>query len=498
MAKRNIHCWLFLIHCWISTVSVLGNAPGEIRYILTEEVDSGTFVGNLVEDAMLDKKYQPRILKQLRFRFLTQPRTGFMIEEKTGTLRTNGRVDRDMLCPRENMCEVKLDIAVQPVNYFQIIKVAIEILDTNDNEPTFTVPKVSHQILESASPGASFVLPNAIDEDSPQFGIMGYELDSDTRKFDFQVTEKVDGSTDVRLILKERLDREKESQYRVSVIAYDGGNPPRSGTVDISITVLDANDNDPIFEEKVYEVTVPENADIGTTIVKVHALDPDAGRNGRITYSFSERTKESYGDVFEINQRSGDIFVKGEIDYETATVYHLSVIAKDQGPDSLPADATIIVRVQDINDHAPEITVNTLSEAGADTAEILENSEIGTFLAHITVTDRDKGINGKFGCSLNDGHFELIRLYDTEYKIVIAKMLDREEQQEYDMTLLCQDKGEDSQVEIKHIKVNVIDVNDHMPVFEHAEYNSNLIENNYVGAYVTQVNASDGDAGENA
>ena len=492
-----------IIWCWGMIVLFLDGSTaqtgqGEIDYILTDQVDGNTFIGNIIQDASLNKKYQSQVLQTLTFRFLTPPKEPFVIEERTGVLRTSGTIDRDTICPRENVCEVKLDIAVQPVQYFQIIKVSIEILDLNDNAPTFPEPHVTHQILESASPGASFVLPNAIDDDSPQFGIRGYDIVSNTRKFDLQVTEKVDGSTDVRLILKERLDREVEDEYQVTVIAFDGGEPPKSGSVDITIVVLDANDHDPKFEQKVYEVTVPEDVETEVSILKVKAVDPDAGRNGRIVYSFSERTQSTYGDIFGIDGHSGDIFVKGDIDYETASVYHLAIVAEDKGPDSLPDDATVIVRVQDINDHAPEITVNTLSTTGSDVAQIMEGTDVGTFVAHITVIDKDKGINGDVGCSLNADDFELVKMYDTEYKIVTAKELDREKQEDYEMVLLCEDKGEIRQTEIKTVKVKVTDVNDHRPVFKSSEYHSNIIENNFVGAYVTQVNASDGDIGDNA
>ena len=488
---------LFLLSLLFSCFGRIIKA-GEIRYILTDEVDGNTFIGNIIHDASLDKKYETETLKLFTFRFLSSPSADFVIEEKTGVLCTSGTIDRDVICPRLNVCEIKLDIALQPVQYFQIIKVSIEILDLNDNAPTFPEQHVTHQILESASPGASFLLTNAVDDDSQQFGIRGYDIITDTRKFDLQFTKKVDGSSDVRIILKERLDREIEEEYDLTVIAYDGGQPSKTGSVDITITVLDANDHDPKFEEKLYEVTIAEDIEIDTSIIKVHAIDPDAGRNGRVVYSFSQRTYANYGEVFGLDSDTGEIYITGSIDYETATLYHLSVLAQDKGPDSLPDDATVMVRVTDINDHAPEITLNTLSSSGSDIAEIQEDSEIGTFVAHVTVIDRDKGINGEVGCSLNGEDFELVKLYISEYKIVTAVSLDREQEEYYDMMLLCQDKGNQPQVETKEIKVRVKDVNDHKPVFERSEYDCNLIENNFVGAYVIQVNASDDDLEDNA
>ena len=346
---------------------------------ILEELPAGTLVGNIITDARLNLKYNGSELSKLRFSFLTQPdldREYFAIETATGIITTLDRIDRDKLCSSMSQCFVKFDVAVRPVKNFQIIKVTVEIQDVNDNAPFFPQSRITHQISESTLPGTSFSIPAATDPDSSANGVQRYELVSSSTKFELKVRETADGATDLRLVLMDELDRELVDFYQVKILAHDGGEPAKSGSVLIDISVLDANDNDPIFENATYEVSVRENIPIGTTIFRVRAKDPDKGSNGEIVYQLSRHTQQNYGDLFDIDSTTGEIFVKGPLDYEDGAIYLLSVTAFDSGPDSLPAHATVVVRVQDMNDNAPQITVNTLTTSGD--AQVAENTPPGT------------------------------------------------------------------------------------------------------------------------
>ena len=475
----------------------LSQEDGTLHYKLQEEVLVGTQVGNILQDSGLSRKYSVDVIKNLQFSFLSEPRVRLSIGTSDGIIRTSGRIDRDKICPHKDICRVSLDVAVRPVLYFQIVKASVEIVDINDNWPKFPEPEITHPILESATIGSSFVIPSAVDEDSPAFGIERYELtQSSSDKFQLKVTPKLDGSKDVRLVLRGELDREVEDQYHVQVLAYDGGTKP--GKLELTINVLDSNDNDPIFTNTTYFVTTYENVGVRHVILKVHAADRDSGVNGRVVYGFSSQTQAMYGSLFGINNQTGEIFVKGRLDHEEAAIYHLMVTAADQGPDSLPADATVVVHILDLNDNPPQITVNTLAASATNRAEIAEDSPTGTFVAHVTVTDPDSGNNGRFNCSLNDNSFSLVQKYETEYQIITAAGLDRERVPQYNLALVCRDMGAETQVAIKHIQVIVTDTNDHTPVFQQQKYTATLIENNFVGASLVSVNASDRDSGANA
>ena len=468
------------------------------EFYVQEELPVGTIICNLVTQAGLDQDYDRATLAKLRFQFLTHPNLDkeyFSINEQTGIIRTTNVLDRDTLCPGKDECIIKFDIAIQPNEYFQIIKIQVIIFDINDNTPTFPQKTLSLDISESAVPGTSFVIPAASDPDSGRNSIQEYELVPISGKFDLQVRNTADGATDLRLVLREKLDRERMDHDKVYIMAYDGANPPKTGSIAVDISVIDANDNDPKFENGTYEVNVMENLPVGTTILRVRARDPDAGNNGRIVYQFSRHTQQEYGKMFGINSETGEIYVRGTLDYESRYIYLLSLIAHDKGPDSLPSHATAIVRVQDVNDNAPTISVNTLTTNGE--AQVMENSKLDTFVAHISVIDNDSDKNGKFTCSIDNEHFVLQKLYLTEYKIVTASVFDREARDEYTVSLVCKDRGVNPQISIVDIKVRIIDANDHSPEFAEEAYHVTIKENNHVGMSILQVNATDQDIGPN-
>jgi len=134
------------------------------------------------------------------------------------------------------------------------LKVKVEIVDVNDNAPVFPERRISHEISELAEPGTALAVPPATDLDSGRNGIYRYDVIPRDGKFELTSRGTADGGTDLRLVLTDRLDRELEDQYLVTVLAVDGGDPPKTGSIVVNITVLDANDNNPQFDNSSYEV----------------------------------------------------------------------------------------------------------------------------------------------------------------------------------------------------------------------------------------------------
>jgi|SRR6218665_1142967 len=256
-----------------------------VRYPVSEHLPTGSKIANLVVDSGLKRKYPKEIIQQLEFRFLAEPPIPISLGPFDGIIRTKGAIDRDTmpLCRQRESCEVNLDVTVQPVAYFRIIKVTLDIQDINDNPPRFGE---SHHafipILESASIGSTFLLPSATDPDSPLNGVQRYQLIPDSKKFNLKVTPKLDGFLDVRLQLKERLDRETEDEYLLRLIAFDGGQPPKTDAINVTVRVLDSNDNDPVFLQDSYEVFIVENMPLNSVILRVSAADADIGANGQV------------------------------------------------------------------------------------------------------------------------------------------------------------------------------------------------------------------------
>ncbi len=448
-------------------------------------------MANILLDAELEMKYDPEDLAKLEF--ILNERRGtkrgfrdfFHIETKSGILRTAKVIDRDAICPHEPTCPIPLNIMVQPGQYFQIIKITINVIDKNDNRPIFPQSDMSLSISETTAPGSKFALPRAEDDDSGTYSVQRYHLVSGSDAFGLQVTNSSFGGMDIHLVVKEKLDREAADSYQMEVVAMDGGVPPKSGVMRLSVSVIDANDNNPMFDNYTYEVNVPENFPPGKTILKLHASDPDSGANGQIFYRLAENTLNMYGDMFGVDAHTGELYLKSALDFEKTQTYSLTVTARDQGPNSLPAYAKVILRVEDVNDHTPTITVNALTASGL--VEVSEDAPIGTFVAHVSVVDNDAGPSGDIQCQMKSGQFELQQLYQTEFKIVTAALFDRERQDVYRLNLECKDNGQPPQNTVERIVVSVQDANDNAPTFSQQVYSVKMREGNAIGAFIVQV-----------
>lgn len=484
------------------------------KFDIVEELPANSFVCNLVTELGLDTKYEPYVLERLRFGFFTQPtfdRTYFSIDERTGVIRTTRRIDREQACPSGSSasqravglgigCIAQFDISIQPIAYFQIVKVQIHILDINDNAPKFPIQHINHRIAESSDPeSGGIIIPAAVDYDAGRNAVRKYEIISGSDKFLLESRQTADGGTDVRLLLRQPLDREIEDSYEITVVATDGGDPPKSGSLIVNITVIDVNDNSPIFDNSTYEVHVPENSAPGTIVTRVHAHDPDLDLNGVILYSFLPVTVQRHGHIFGIKPESGKIYLKtSSLDRETAPVHLLSVAAVDRGPDPLPVHATVIVHVDDVNDNAPVIHINTLTSNGQ--AEVPENSASATFVAYVAVNDADKGINGQFQCGITGISGSFFALHQqafatNEYQLVTTVAFDRELHDSHDVVVTCFDSGSPSLTSSSIVRVHVLDTNDNSPQFSSLVYDFEIYENCPVGTLVGTVAAADNDYG---
>ena len=477
-----------------------------LKYSIQEELPARTPVGNIPIDSTLKSQYTSAIFEKLRYGYLPQSEgiayRIFSVDEKSGVLRTDVKLDRDALCPNMEKCVFEMNVVVTPARYFHIIQVEVDLTDLNDNTPTFPQQEMTFYIPESRAVGATYSIPPARDQDGVKNSIQEYQLLGNTEVFELRVTPVIDDDPDIRLVLKASLDREKESSYQLKVIAKDGGEPSKTGSVNIHISITDVNDNNPKFVNTTYNIVITENHPVGSTIVQVQAHDTDQGSNGIVMYNFTEPTAHHYGKLFAIDEKTGEISVSETLDYEFRKSYRLVIMAYDQGPNSAPAQAVVTVTLEDANDNPPNISVSVWSENDKDAghAVVSESLEIGGFVALLSVTDTDSDRNGEVNCSLNSPSFKLQTMdrvpHKVQYKVVTTVELDYENITEYDFEMKCQDHGIKPQVSSVHLLVKVRDENDHSPKFHKSEYEVKIRENNAVNAYITQVNASDRDSGE--
>ncbi|XP_062381377.1 protocadherin alpha-8-like [Sardina pilchardus] len=459
----------------------------QIRYSVQEEAKEGTIVGNIAKDLGLDVS----TLVERRFRVVSGSKDAlFQVNQNNGVLYVEKKIDREMLCDGNDACIVNLKIAVE--NPLEIHYVGIEITDINDHPPTFTDKEKRIEIAEATLPGARFQLQSAHDPDLGANGVRLYKL-SQNEHFDLEIRDRGEDKLPF-LVLQKPLDRERKAQHHLILTATDGGSPPRSGKLNITVFVLDSNDNRPVFSKDVYSATLDENVKVGTTAVRVHASDLDEGPNGDVMYTFGSDVNSRILDIFSLDSKTGDIVVKGEIDFEKAAVYKLDVQASDSGQPPMSTDCRVIIKIQDANDNTPEIELTSLSNV------VSEDSKPGTVISLISVTDADSGLNGKVQCTISENvPFELKpSIQDNMYSLVTKARLDRESQSHYDITITATDFGQPPLSAIKTLSFGISDVNDNSPTFPQNPFELYLVENNAAGASIFSVSAFDKDLNENA
>ncbi|MEQ2246346.1 hypothetical protein ILYODFUR_037506, partial [Ilyodon furcidens] len=462
-------------------------ASAQIRYSVAEEVKDGTVVGNVAKDLGLDVAF----LTDRRFRVVSGSKDPiFEVNQINGALYVNKHIDREELCKDSGPCLVEQKILVE--NPLEMHYVTVEITDVNDNFPSFPEKQQIIEIAEHTLTGRRFQLHNARDPDAGINSVRTYTL-TPNDYFDINVRQSDTGMIPF-LVLKKSLDREKKSSHALVVTAVDGGKPPKSGVLSISITVLDINDNRPIFSQEIYELSIKENIPIGTTVFRMNATDVDEGVNGEIEYKFGKTLSRKVYDIFELDKVKGEIVVKGLVDYEEKNVYELDVEASDKGTPPLTGECRLILKIIDVNDNPPEIEITSLSNS------VSEDSKQGTIISLLSFSDKDSGVNGKIVASIiNNVPFELKPSYKENIYSVVAKgILDREEVSHYDISIKISDCGDPPLSSFKTIKIEISDINDNSPQFSRNLLQIYLVENNVAGSSIFSVSATDNDLNENA
>ncbi|XP_008583966.1 PREDICTED: protocadherin alpha-2-like [Galeopterus variegatus] len=477
---RRLLLSLLLLAAWEA-------GSGQIHYSVPEEAKHGTFVGRIAQDLGLElAELVPR-----RFRVASKGREDLLeVNLQNGVLFVNSRIDREELCGRSAECSIHLEVIVD--RPLQVFHVEVEVKDINDNPPVFPMTVKTIRFPESRLLDSRFPLEGAYDADIGVNALLSYKL-SASEFFFLDVLTNDELSQSLSLVLGKSLDREETSQVNLSLVATDGGKPELTGTIQILIKVLDVNDNEPTFAQSIYKVQLLENAANGTLVVKLNASDADEGSNSEIVYSLSSGVSSTVQTTFKIDPNSGEIRTKGKLDYEETKTYEIQVIASDKGTPSMSGHCKISVKLVDVNDNTPEVSITSLSRS------IQENAALGTVIALITVSDSDSGVNGQVICSLTSHvPFKLVSTFKNYYSLVLDSTLDREKVSAYDLVVTARDGGSPSLWAKASVSVEVADVNDNAPAFAQPEYTVFVKENNPPGCHIFTVSARDADAQENA
>ncbi|NXC48971.1 PCDBF protein, partial [Penelope pileata] len=454
-----------------------------LRYSLEEEMARDSLVANVAQELGLS----PGQLAARRARVVSEGSgQRFRLDPGSGILTVTETLDRERLCSQSESCTLSFQIFLE--NPMQLIRGEVEIRDVNNNSPVFPQKEMVVEILETEAPGSRFPLESARDKDTGKNGLQNYSL-SPNSHFSLALETGEDGAKYAELVLQRQLDREEQRELHLLLTATDGGSPPRSGTAQVRVVVLDANDNMPVFSREVYEVRVAENSPPGQLVLRISATDPDEGTNGEVRYTITQ-TSEGSRQLFNLNADTGEIRISGKLDFEEAKRHKLVVRATDGG--GLSAHCKVHVEVLDVNDNAPEIALTSLS------ASIPEDAPPRTVVALFSVRDRDGGDNGRAECAIEgDVPFSLAAASDGYYEVRSSAALDRETTAEYNVSITATDWGAPRLSARASIWVRLADVNDNAPRFTQRVYSMAVSENEAGALRIGSVKATDADVGAN-
>ncbi|XP_051646572.1 protocadherin-23 isoform X1 [Manacus candei] len=406
----------------------------------------------------------------------------FLIHPLYGTLTTASPLDREIT----DSVIFTVSASDQAINLtdrrLDSLAVKIIILDVNDNSPNFTSSSLSY-VMEDAEVG--FLVHHIIakDPDEGRNGQVTYYILSGNENKAF-VLDKITGL----LTTAQLLDREIQERYSLTVMALDDGSPALSATQVLTIIVLDVNDEIPIFTKQFYETAVHENQDPGEFVIKVEAVDRDAGLNSLLWYKILPGI--GY-EKFKMNLSSGELVTTASLDRETQEVFSIKVLVQDSGTPSLSSTVTVICTVLDENDHSPMFLFP------ASEIWIPENQQPSVVYISQAV-DMDAGNNGALRYKIIGGNVGgYFTLNHTSGKLLVTRGLDREDISNFTLVIECHDLGSPSRSSTAQLYLTVLDENDHSPLFAKPQYQISVREDLEEGSAILDLYASDEDDGLN-
>ncbi len=402
----------------------------------------------------------------------------FKIDTLTGELFIDAPLDR------EETTDYLLNVTVQdqgsPVSKSSSRLLHIIVQDVNDNAPSFVKSSFSFFFPENTPKGTPVVTLNASDPDLGLFGQVKYSLEASADSKDFVLNPRTG-----LLSVNAELDRETKEFYDLTVKAEDSDpDLPLASYAMVRVRVLDMNDVEPQFTSKVYKLKAKEDLPSGTVIGSVEASDPDLYQGGQVKYSL----KHDPNDQFKIDEISGTLRINKRLDFESVQFYNLTVKATDEGSPPLTSFANVLVEVIDVNEnlHPPRFNSPFLSTA------VPENMPIGSLVTTVQAFDADA--NDKVTYSIKGGNGLGEFFIDDLGHIKTLAVLDREVQKNFWLVVIAQDHGAVPLASRLDVFIEVLDVNDNVPMFSKPVYYPKISENSKEYTPILKLEATDADA----
>ncbi|XP_043545771.1 protocadherin Fat 1a isoform X3 [Chiloscyllium plagiosum] len=403
----------------------------------------------------------------------------FRLDPDTGELKTLAPLDRE-----EQAVYNLLMKATDGGGRFCQADVVIILEDVNDNAPVFSADPYTVSVFENTANKTLLTRVQATDADTGLNRKVLYSL-VDSAEDHFSIDE-LSGI----ISLEKPLDRELHASYTVIVKATDQGTLKKLSSVcTLLVSVLDINDNPPVFEHREYLATLSEDTPLGTEVLQVFAASKDVEANTEITYSIISGNEHG---KFSINANTGAIFVVKSLDFETSHEYYLTVEVMDGGTPSLNDVATVNINVTDVNDNTPKFSHDVYM------AVISEDAPLGQLVVTVVADDSDGPSNNQIHYSIIHGNQgNPFTIDNANGEIKVAQHLDREKISGYTLTVQASDNGVSPRFNTTSVNIDVADVNDNPPMFSQANYSVIIQENKPVGSSVLQLQVIDRDSSHN-
>lgn len=423
---------------------------------------------------------------------------GFIIDPDTGIVKVNDSSFLDREFTSDFMLTIQAkDEAPPGLTKTAVVLLFIKLIDVNDNPPQFDPKSYSLSIIVS-TPTTPLMQLKAIDKDLNSK--LKYSIISGNKDL-FTI------DMDTGFLYSAMSLNGKKGVYLIEVDVFDGVFRDQAN---INITVLDVNQNQPIFVHPSTNnstLSILEDVTVGTSILTVCAEDKDFGENGRVTYFFKvANSNAQQTDEFIINTETGQIKTQILLDYETKPSYQLVLVARDQGSPTWHETLKLLtVNLIDVNDNKPRFPVHN-DHKPLYTFSVKENNRPQFKIGQIKATDLDQGENARIYYYLLSNMpvpFIVDRLDGTIYA---NKTLDREEQSSYEIIVKASNDNnyqqkndeEDDDYSLAKILILVTDENDNAPVFQTSHYYAGVNTMAKVGDVVLQVTSIDLDYEENS
>uniref|UniRef100_A0A670YTW0 FAT atypical cadherin 4 n=1 Tax=Pseudonaja textilis TaxID=8673 RepID=A0A670YTW0_PSETE len=455
MKDINDNAPKFLKELYQATISELAPNLTQVLRVSASDVDEGN--NGLIHYSIIEGNEENQ----------------FAIDTGTGQVTLIGKLDHEATAFYSLTIQA-VDSGTDPLSSLSMLN--INVLDENDNSPSFPKTVLFVDILENMRIGELVTSATATDSDSGDNADLNYSITGTNNHGTFSISPNT-----ASIFLSKKLDFETQSLYKLNITAKDKGRPPRSSTMSVVIYVRDYNDNPPMFTAGDIFKSIVENIPIGTSVISVEAHDPDADINGQLAYTIIQQMPR--GNHFHIDEVKGTIYTSAEIDREFANLFELTVKAMDQ---AVPIESrrfalkNVTVLITDQNDNVPTfVSPNALA--------VEPSVVIGTVLTTIVAADPDEGANGEVEYEIINGVTDIFILdrYSGELRVSSALVLS---QLMYSFIISATDLGPERRKSTTEMTVILQGLDG--PIFTHPKYITILKEGEPIGTNVISIEAA--------